>query len=61
MKNIDEIWKKILAQTIAQILISAIDKVWVEKFEDQKDYWNNRKEIIDQIVGERIERGEEID
>lgn len=56
-----ELFKQILTRTVAQIIVNAIDAAWVEKFDDPTDYWNNRTEIIHQMLGERIERGEQID
>jgi hypothetical protein len=59
--EISEVWKLIMARMVAQILVKVIDDVWEEKFDNPKDYWDNRIEIIDQALGERIERGEKID
>lgn len=59
--DIQEVWKLMMARMVAEILVNAIDAAWVEKFADSKDYWDNRKEIIDQALGEKIESGEQID
>lgn len=59
--DISEVWKLIMARMVAQILVKVIDDTWEEKFKDPNDYWNNRQEIIDQALGERIECGEKLD
>ena len=60
-KDIQDVWKSIMAGMVAQILVKVIDEANIEKFENPQDYWDNRMEIIDQFIGERIERGEKLD
>jgi chaperonin cofactor prefoldin len=59
--EISEVWKLIMARMVGEILVRVIDKAWEEKFDNPKDYWENRIEILDQGLGEKIERGDKID